>query len=150
MKKILLLLLLAFTANVYAQESVIDIFKSKEKRQTEAARKTNPEFGLPKSNIAKAGYYQKKSANYQYGAIGCAAASSGLLIGYASLKDKFELNDKGDTKMTGKAKGLLIGGSIFALTAIIIEIQAIKYKFKSGQSLLLHTNENGAGLAYTF
>ena len=166
MKKLLLALILLLPLSAYVQtkpksqksvkhtvdnihnrksnygDTYVDPFKEKK----ESRKK---EF-LAMSNTARAGVYMNKSYNYQYGAIGCAGVSAGLLIGYGSLKDKFELNDNGKPKMTNKAKGLIIGGSIFAITAIALEISAINYKTKAGKCLQLQATENGAGLAFVF
>lgn len=113
------------------------------------AKKENAKF-TGKSIMDQAGIYLNKSANFQYGALGSAAVSAGLLIGYGCMTEKFELNDEGESKLTGKAKGLIIGGSAFALLAIILEVSAIEYKIKAGKCLRLQANENGAGLAYVF
>lgn len=162
MKKILFLLLLAFSANIYAQETVIDLFKSKEKRQAEAAirkekekKKEKEEAALwerkrPKTNIAKAGLYLEKSAKLQASALGFGAISSGLLIWYGCMDDKFEYDNKGKSKLTSKAKGLIAGGAICAIAAIGCEIASVNYKMKAGKCLRLHTNGNGVGLALTF
>lgn len=103
-----------------------------------------------KNSFEQAGIYLEKSSKYQYGALGCAGISAGLLIGYGCMTEKFELNDEGESNLTGKAKGLIIGGSAFALLAIILEVNAIEYKIKAGKCLRLQANENGAGLAYVF
>lgn len=103
-----------------------------------------------KNTFDQAGIYLEKSANFQYAALGCAGISAGLLISYGCMTEKFELNDDGKSKLTGKAKGLIIGGSAFALLAVLLEVNAIEYKIKAGKCLRLQANENGAGLAYVF
>lgn len=102
------------------------------------------------SHIEQAGIFLNKSAKLQYGAIGCAAVSAGLLVGYGSMSEKFELGEDNKTKLTGKATGLIIGGSVMALVAIILEINAIEYKSKAGKCLRMQSTENGAGIAYVF
>lgn len=143
MKKLFFLTLMVFTINAYSQNGKYDdgVYSFPQKDKTQIVSKP----------IAKQlETYLSKSANYQYGAIGCAGVSAGLLIGYGSLKDKFELNDRDKAKMTNKAKGMIIGGSIFALAAIVLEINAINYKTKAGKCLQLQATENGAGLAFVF
>ena len=94
--------------------------------------------------------YLNKSANYQYSALGCAAISAGLLIRYGCMSEKFELNNDGKSKLTGKAKGLVIGYGVCALSAIRQKINAIQYKIKARKCLYLQANENRAGLALVF
>lgn len=102
------------------------------------------------TNIEQAGIFLNKSANFQYGAIGCAAVSAGLLVGYGSMSEKFELGEDNKAKLTRKATGLIIGGSVMAFIAIILEINAIEYKNKAGRCLRMQSTENGAGIAYVF
>lgn len=102
------------------------------------------------SNLEYAGIFLEKSAKFQYSAIGCAAVSTGLLIGYGSMSDKFELGDDKKAQLTSTAKALLVGGGVMAFVAIILEINAIECKSKAGKCLRMQSTENGAGLAYVF
>lgn len=122
-----------------------------EKKQGDAMHFKN-EINPPgvNSNIKYAGFLLEKSAKFQYGAIGCAAVSAGLLVGYGSMSEKFELGEDNKTKLTGKATGLIVGGSAMALIAIILEVNAIEYKSKAGKCLRMQSTENGAGIAYVF
>lgn len=163
MKKILLLLLfITFASNIYSQESIVDMFKSKEKRQSEALEKKYKEEQKykeesllwekkrPKSNIAKAGLYLEKSAKLQASALSLGAVSSGLLIWYGCIDDKFEFDKKGKATLTSQSKGLIIGGAICMIAAIGCEIVSISYKMKAGKCLRLHTSNSGVGLAFVF
>lgn len=159
MKKILLLLLLVFAANTYSQESISDIFKSKEKRAVEAAAQKKWETPdqktkiLPKSNIDWAGYYLKKSARMQYGAIGCATASAGMFISSAFMKEKFDVNkNNGEikNKSNGTKNALIVGAGVSLVAAVICEFCSIHYKMKSGNHLRLQAAKDGTGLALVF
>lgn len=94
--------------------------------------------------------YNKEATNYQYGAIGCATVSAGLLIGFGCMKDRYYTNDAGKLKMNTKSKALVIGGSVFAALAIISELHVIDCKIEAKRGLILHLNETGAKLSYAF
>lgn len=159
MKNILLLLLLVFSANAYSQESIGDMFKSKEKRTAEAASQKKWEIPdqktkvLPKSNIDWAGYYLKKSAKMQYGAIGCATASVALFVSSTLVKDEFDVNKKtGEVKNKSNSSknALIVGGGATLIAAVICEFCSIHYKMKSGNYLRLQAAKDGTGLALVF
>lgn len=90
------------------------------------------------------------STNCQSASIGFGAISAGLLIGYGCLSEKFEINKNEKVKMTGKAKGLVIGGSICAAAAIGLQIASIQYKIKAGKFIQLHLDGSGANMVYVF
>lgn len=159
MKKILLLLLLSFTVNAYSQESISDMFKSKERRATEAAAQKKWEMPdqkikvLPKSNIDWAGFYLKKSAKMQYAAIGCATVSAILFASPYFIKDEFDVNKKTgevNNKSNGTKDALVIVGGASLIAAVICEFCSINYKLKSGECLRLQATKEGAGLAFVF
>lgn len=142
MKKLIsLLLLLTLTINSYSQDSVYDMFSKRKKSSTEKEM----------SILSEAGLYLKRSANYQYAAIGFGTASVGCLIGSSFIKDKYEYT-KGEIKRVNNStkNGLLIGGGVCAFIGIICELNSIQYKFKSGKLLQLQGEKNGAGLAFVF
>ena len=106
-----------------------------------------------RENIVRIDSYEKllkKSRNFQYAAVGSTAASIGLFVAYASQKEKFSPNEDGELKMKDKAKYFLAGGGVFGAVALLIELQAINYRFKAGQSLNLKVNGEGAGLSFNF
>lgn len=151
MKKIFtLLLLITLSINSYSQESVFDMFKHKKGKKSI----TKKEMSI----LSEAGLNLKKSANYQYAAIGFGTASVGCFIGSAFMKDKYEfvLNKYDYTKSEIKRvnnstkNSLLIGGGVCAFIGIICELNSIHYKFKSGKLLQLQGEKNGAGLAFVF
>lgn len=147
-----MLLMLATASVVYSQNPELDKWVSNNKKTT-AKTDTKSVVELPKSNIALAGLYLKKSAQYQYGAIGFATTSTAMLIASSAIKDKFEL-DKKTSEVKKKNNGtkdiLLVGGGACALTAIILELYSIDYKLKSGEYLRLQATPTGAGLALIF
>lgn len=151
MKKLFpLLLLLTLAINSYSQESVFDMFKNKKEKKIV----TKKEMSI----LSEAGLNLKKSANYQYAAIGFATASVGCFMGSAFMKDKYEYVQnkfdytKGEIKRVNNStkNGLLIGGGVCAFIGIICELNSIHYKFKSGKLLQLQGEKNGAGLAFVF
>ena len=106
-----------------------------------------------RENIVRIDSYEKllkKSRNFQYAAVGSAAASVGLFVAYASQKEKFSPNEDGELKMKDKAKYFLAGGGVFGAVALLLELQAINYRFKAGQSLNLKVNGEGAALSINF
>lgn len=141
-KNIILLLLLASTANIHAQ------YNNQSKECKEG--KDTQEVLFPKTNyLDLSEQYDKLSKKYQYGALGCTAASVGLFVGYGCMKEKFELKD-GETKMKEKAQLLIFGGSACAALAIICQIYSVECRFKANKYLRLQISENGPGLAYVF
>lgn len=156
---VLILFLLLFVSGVNAQESVVDLFKSKEKREKEKIEKNEKqkalegkklwEKNLPKTPISTAGLYLEKSAKLQSVALGLGTVSTGLFVWYGCTADKFTYED-GDTKLTSKAKGLIASGAVFAIAAIGCEIMSLNYKFKAGTCLKLHTAGDKVGLAFVF
>lgn len=144
MKKLVsLLLLLTLGINSYSQDDVYSNYAHRDRNNSN----TEEEVNL----LSEAGLYLKKSANYEYVAIGLGTASIGCLIGSALIKDKYEYKNGEATKIDNATKnGLLIGGGVCALIGLICEINAIQYKFKSGKCLQLQGEKNGAGLAFVF
>lgn len=141
-KSILLNLILIFTTNIYAQYNN----QHKEyKNNAEYQEITNHQPNY----LELSDQYSIVARKYQYGALGCAAASVGLFVGYGCMKDKFELKD-GKTEMKENAKILIFGGSACAALAIICQVYSIECKFKADKYLRLQVSENGAGLAYVF
>lgn len=139
MKKLLFLLMIVFSTNICAQESIVDMIWKKKSHES------------PNSNLELAGMQMQKGARYQYGAIGCATASVGLFIGASCMQDGYKMEkgelvkDKNKTRTT-----LMIGGGILAVAAVCCELYSIDLKMKAGRSIRLHANGNGGGLAYTF
>ena len=156
---VLILFLLLFVSGVNAQESVVDLFKSKEKREKEKVERNEKqkalegkrlwEKNLPKTPMSTAGLYLEKSAKLQSVALGLGAVSTGLFVWYGCTPDKFEY-DNGKSKLTSKAKGLIASGVVFAITAIGCEIVSLNYKFKAGKCLRFQTSGDKVGLAYVF
>ena len=83
MKKVLFLLLIAFSTSVCAQESIVDMIWKKKSHES------------PNNNLELAGMQLQKGARYQYGAIGCATASVGLFIGASFIQDGYKM-EKGE------------------------------------------------------
>lgn len=139
MKKVLFLLLIAFSISVYAQESIVDMIWKKKSHES------------PNSNIELAGMQMQKGARYQYGAIGCAITSVGLFIGASFIQDGYKM-EKGElVKDKNKTRtALMVGGGILAVAAVCCELYSIDLKMKAGRSIRLYANGNGGGLAYTF
>lgn len=131
------------SVNAYSQndDSIFGVLTKNKKKTANVTMAT-------KSPMEQYRIYLDKSYKYQYGALGCATAGAGILIGYGCMSDKFELYG-GETRMTGKAKGLVIGGSALLLVSAILEINAIQYKMRAGK-IRLKSSENGAGFAYVF
>lgn len=138
-KNILFLFLLAFTANIYAQYNN----QSKKDKEPTGILPSKPNY------LDLSEQYDKMANKYQYGALGCTAASVGLFVGYGCMKEKFELKD-GETKMKEKAQLLIFGGSACAALAIICQIYSVECRFKANKYLRLQVSENGPGLAYVF
>lgn len=146
MKKYILLFGILFsTINIFAQHSKSDIIKKDYSKEADSSKNQFPSYGLKLFEN-----YNDISTNYKYGAVGCATVSAGLLIGFGCTKDRYEINDAGESKMNDKSKVLVIGGSVFAALAIILELHAIKYKMEAGKSLNLYIKENQAKLSYVF
>lgn len=142
MKTLLVLLLIAFSTSVCAQESIVDmIWKKNNDKPVETT----------KNSLDLAGIQLQKGARYQYGAIGCATASVGLFIGASFMQDGYKM-EKGElVKDKNKTRtSLMIGGGILAFAAVCCELYSIDLKMKAGRSIRLHANGNGGGLAYTF
>lgn len=137
-KNILLLLLLAFNANIYVQ------YNKNINKSSNIISDTSP------SNWDLFEKYEKLRRGYQYTSIGSAAISAGLLITYGCTKEKFEFDENGDKKMTDKAKMLIAAGSVSAIVALAFQISAIECKIQSNKYLRLQIGENGPGLAYVF
>ncbi|PWM24167.1 MAG: hypothetical protein DBX48_08795 [Limosilactobacillus fermentum] len=143
---ITLVVLLLTTINTFAQSN------NMENSPNTSQIKTTAMHDLKYSSYGLRNYdaYNKEALNYQYGAIGCATVSAGLLIGFACVKDRYYTNDSGKLKMNTKSKALVIGGSVFAALAIISELHVIDCKIEAKRGLILHLNENGAKLSYAF
>lgn len=139
MKKLLFLLLIAFSTSVYAQESILDMVVKKKPQEK------------PKSQLELAGMQLQKAARYQYGAIGLATASVGLLVASATMENGYRY-EKGEIfkEKNSTKNALLIGGGACALIAVCCELYSIDLKMKAGRSIRLYANGNGGGLAYTF
>lgn len=141
-KNIIILLLLVFTANTYAQ---CNNQSEEHKRNDEYKEIISPKINY----LDLSDKYDRMAKKYQYGALGCTAASVGLFVGYGCMKEKFELNF-GETKMKEKAQLLIFGGSACAALAIICQIYSVECRFKANKYLRLQVSENGPGLAYVF
>lgn len=149
MKRKLLFLLFAFTA-LLAQSQNAELKRWAETLSgttISASKTTKP--SAP-TNMDLFNKYTKISNNYQYGAIGTGSLSAGLLLGFACVKDRYEINEDGDSKMTNKSKYLLAGGCVTLFSAIILQIKAIEYKTKANNHLRLQLTQSGAGLAFVF
>ena len=97
----------------------------------------------------------KRAASFQYGALGCMAASIGCFAGYAALDTKYNytFDRKGNVEeksMRTCAKNYLIGGSALAAVAIICEAVSINCRLKAAKSMRIYATGNGAGLAFNF
>lgn len=149
MKRNLLFILFAFVA-LLAQSQNADLRKWSEKTSGTTSNISNAAKTTSVTNMDLFNKYNKISNNYQYGAIGTGSLSAGLLLGFACVKDRYETNEDGDSKMTNKSKYLLTGGCVTLFTAIILQIKAIEYKSKANDHLRLQITQNGPGLAYVF
>lgn len=104
----------------------------------------------PSTNIDLFNKYSKVSNNYRYGAIGAGSLSAGLFLGFACVKDRYELDKDKKDVMTVKSKAFLLGGCVAFFAAIICEIKSIEYKTKANNHLRLQLTQSGPGLAYVF
>lgn len=138
MKKIAFILLMSVCISGYAQGQG---YPKGDYNQESYARNT----------LDLAGIQLKRSANYQYGAIGLAAASAGLFIASSFMQDDYSMEkgelvkEKNDTRKT-----LLIAGGVCALTAVCCELFSISLKAKAGKSLRIYSTGNGGGIKLTF
>lgn len=97
----------------------------------------------------------KRAASFQYGSLGCMAASIGCFAGYAALDTKYNytFDRKGNVEeksMRTCAKNYLIGGSALAAVAIICEAVSINCRLKAAKSMKIYATGNGAALAFNF
>ena len=165
MRKLLFLLFITIASSTYAQESLGDMFKSKERRQAEAKAKVEKEkedlqlslipkaSNMPKTNIGKAGFYLEKSAKLQYAAIGCGVASTGMILASTLIDDKYEVDKKTgefSKKNNGAKTALVVGGAATLVAAVCFEFISINYKMKSGKYLQLHSNGAGGSISLVF
>ncbi len=146
MKKGILLLLMMCTINTYAQFSKSYMDKIRKNISDKEVSLTS----ASQYNMDLFDKFERLHRNYQYASLGSAAASAGLLISYGCMKDKFEIDENGDKKMKGKAKGMIIGGSVLGVFALAFQISAIECKIQSNKYLRLQLTENGTGIAYVF
>ena len=144
MKKLFLLLSITICAiNSFAQHTDGVYFKPEVHNDNVA------------KNIEDYENWNRKAYNWQLGAIGCAAASVGTFIGYATLDTKFTttFDNKGnviDTKMRTPAKNYLIAGSLFAGLAILCELSSMECQLRATKSLKMYITNNGAGVTFNF
>lgn len=95
--------------------------------------------------------YLKKSRNYSYGAVSMAAVSAGLFTYFACDPDRFEYRKGEDrARLTTRSKVLVISGCVTGFAALLLEIQAIEYRFKSGMLLSAGSHDGYAGVTLTF
>lgn len=150
MKKIALLILCAFmTILVQSQNTVINNLTGSVSGISGEARSVTQNT-TPSTNIDLFNKYSKVSNNYRYGAIAAGSVSAGLFLGFACIKDRYELNKDKKEVMTIKSKAFLLGGCAAFFAAIVCEIKSIEYKSKANKHLSLQLTQNGLGLAYSF
>lgn len=146
MKKIALLILCVFTTILAQSQNTKtengSVISSEVRNVTQNVN--------PSSNIDLFNRYSKISNNYRYGAIGAGSLSAGLFLGFACVKDRYELDKDKKEVMTTKSKALLLGGCAAFFVAIVCEINAIEYRSKANKHLSLQLTQNGLGLAYSF
>ena len=110
---------------------------------------------VQKSNLDLAGEHLKKSAQFQYGALGCAVASTAMFITSSLKEDKYETEVSKGTyttkkKSNGTKDALVIGGCATLLTGVILELYSIEYKLKAGKCISLHASSSGGSLTLKF
>lgn len=108
---------------------------------------------VQKSNLDLAGEHLKKSAQFQYGALGCAVASTAMFITSSLIEDEFKIDKstgEPKKKSNGTKDALVIGGCATLLTGVILELYSIEYKLKAGKCISLHASSNGGSLTLKF
>lgn len=153
MKKILLILsMLLLSVFSYSQNKNViqelsdSINDTKEQVQelrnqislNEGKRNLNARINSVEKKIDKSGYYLKQSANFQYGAIGCASVAAGMfLIGTSTDSDTARYNCN-------------VFGYVCAGASVFCEIMSITYKLKAGKNLMLKSSPIGLTASLTF
>lgn len=149
MKKVVLLLVVLMCGITSFAQNKSLYSKRFHGEPTENVKPQSPQWHL--DNFSR---LSKRSGNYQYGALGCMAASIGCFIGYSTLDTKYTYTVKRgevtDKKMRVCAKNYLIGGSVLAAAAIVCEALSINCRIKADKSLRIYSTGNGAGLSYNF
>ena len=150
MKKLALLAILAIMCGVnsFAQNSLYS--KRLRGEPTNENVVKSPQWHLNNYEVMS-----KRSASFQYGALGCMAASIGCFAGYAALDTKYNytFDRKGNVEektMRKCAKNYLIGGSALAAVAIICEAISINCRLNASKSMKIYATGNGAGLSFKF
>lgn len=152
MKKLLLLsIILLFSTSVFSQNSLY--YKRYKAAKGEYIEKELPK--TPKSHLEDYETLSKRSGYYQYGALGCMAASIGCFAGYATLENRYNytFDKKGNVtekKMRAPARNYLMSGAGLVAISILCEALSIDCRIRAAQSLKLYATSNGAGLALNF
>lgn len=141
---------------LYSQNFEYSVFPpSKEKREkikNRIAIRDSIDLYLGKrianNNIVRAGYYLKQSANFQYGALGCAAISATCFWAASKCKDK--IDGKGEVMENENKSVWLICGGTAAVSVLFCEIMSITYKLKAGKSLMFKSSPVGLTASLTF
>lgn len=98
----------------------------------------NARINSIEKKMNKSGDYLKQSANFQYGAIGCASVAAGMfLIGASTDSDTARYNFN-------------VFGYVCAGASVFCEIMSITYKLKAGKILMLKSSPVGVTASLTF
>lgn len=150
MKKITLLILCAFMPILMQSQNINQNEFTENGSAIYSEARNVIQDTNPSTNVNLFNRYSKISNNYRYGAIGAGSLSAGLFLGFACVKDRYELDKDKKEVMTTKSKALLLGGCAAFFVAIVCEINAIEYKSKANKHLSLQLKQDGVGLAYSF
>lgn len=146
----LLFMMLLFSFNVFSQESIYKIMDFEKVKEKEVSVKKQENVATSFQSyqlINLAGVKLKKSAKYQYAALGLEFASTALMCG--SLFFEAEYVD-GKIEKNNTQTAMLIGGGVCSLVGLFCYIKSISLKLEAGKVLSLYPKGAGLGLTLAF
>lgn len=147
MKNILLAIILLISVNAFSQQTpdleneIKNYYKQEVKDSIKISMAINTENILNKS-----GDYMRKSAYYEYGAMGSLAASVGLMF---IAFNNFDFWTGKDANLTTSAIST-VAATIFFTSAIVCTIASIRYDKKAGKELKLFMSGGKSSISLTF
>lgn len=147
MKHILIAILLLFSTNTFSQE--ITTPNSEKMNNSIVAVKDSMKITMDvntKSILIKSSDYMRKSAYYEYGALGSFAASMGFMLIAFSNFDFWNENDSNITTSGISA----VAATLFFTSAIVCTIASVRFDKKAGKELKLLMRGGTGSITLTF
>ena len=147
MKNILLAIILLISVNAFSQQTpdleneIKNYYKQEVKDSIKISMAINSE-----SILNKSGDYMRKSAYYEYGAMGSLAASVGFMFIAFNNFDFWTGKDANPTTSAISA----VAATIFFTSAIVCTIASIRYDKKAGKELKLFMRGGKGSISLTF